>query len=59
MEEEVYTVEVEESRPATDTKPSAGPVYRCIYAKDGLLELPSGIECPWDLFRYLGSNIQL
>ncbi|KAJ1381697.1 Long chain acyl-CoA synthetase 2, partial [Sesbania bispinosa] len=35
---EVYTVKVEEGKPATDGKPSVGPVYRCIYAKDDLLE---------------------
>lgn len=45
-----YSVKVEESRPATDKKPSAGPVYRCIYAKDGLLELPAGLESPWQFF---------
>ncbi|KAJ0076772.1 hypothetical protein Patl1_36299 [Pistacia atlantica] len=28
-----YTVKVEEPRLATGNKPSAGPVYRCIYAK--------------------------
>ncbi|KAF7127008.1 hypothetical protein RHSIM_Rhsim11G0171600 [Rhododendron simsii] len=43
-----YTVKVEESRPATGEKPSAGPVYRCIYAKDGLMELPAGMQSPWD-----------
>lgn len=46
----VYTVEVEGSRPASDGKPSAGAVYRCIYAKDGLLELPVGLDSPWDFF---------
>lgn len=51
---EVYTVKVEEGRPATsDGRPSAGPVYRCIYAKDGLMELPTGLESPWDFFRSL------
>jgi long-chain acyl-CoA synthetase len=48
---DVYSVEVEESRPATDGKPSAGPVYRSIYAKDGLLDLPAGLESPWQFFR--------
>ncbi|XAR59509.1 Long-chain-fatty-acid--CoA ligase [Bertholletia excelsa] len=43
-----YTVKVEDSRPATGDKPSAGPVYRCIYAKDSLLELPEGLHSPWD-----------
>uniref|UniRef100_A0A2N9FY86 AMP-dependent synthetase/ligase domain-containing protein n=1 Tax=Fagus sylvatica TaxID=28930 RepID=A0A2N9FY86_FAGSY len=46
----VYTVKVEDSRPATDQKPSAGPVYRSIYAKDGLLDLPAGLESPWQFF---------
>lgn len=45
-----YTVKVEEGRPATEEKPAAGPVYRCIYAKDGLLELPAGMESPWQFF---------
>ncbi|KAK4562885.1 hypothetical protein RGQ29_005391 [Quercus rubra] len=44
---DIYTVKVEESRPPTAQKPSAGPVYRSIYAKDGLLELPAGLESPW------------
>ncbi|XP_027361388.1 long chain acyl-CoA synthetase 2-like isoform X1 [Abrus precatorius] len=48
---EVYTVKVEEGNPATDGKPSVGPVYRSIFAKDGLLELPSNFESPWDFFR--------
>lgn len=48
---EVYTVKVEDARPATHEKPSAGPVYRCIYAKDSLTELPSHFESPWDFFR--------
>lgn len=50
---ESYTVKVEESRPAVDGKPSAGPVYRCIYAKDGLMEMPVSFESPWDFFRYI------
>jgi len=48
---ETFTVKVEEGRPATDGNPSAGPVYRSIYAKDGLLEVPSDLESPWDFFR--------
>ncbi|KAF5443997.1 hypothetical protein F2P56_036505 [Juglans regia] len=48
--EVMYTVKVEESRPATHQKPSAGPVYRCIYAKDGLLDFPAGLESPWQFF---------
>ncbi|KAL2946323.1 hypothetical protein AAZX31_20G007200 [Glycine max] len=51
LKEEVYTVKVEEGRLATDGKPSVGPVYRSIYAKDGLLEVPSDFKSPWDFFR--------
>ena len=50
-----FIVKVEESRPASDGKPSAGPVYRSIYAKDGLMDLPAGLESPWQFFRYKSS----
>jgi len=50
---DIYTVKVEESRPATAQKPSAGPVYRSIYAKDGLLDLPAGLESPWQFLRFV------
>ncbi|KAL2927530.1 Long chain acyl-CoA synthetase 2 [Bienertia sinuspersici] len=46
----VYSVKVEEARAATESKPSVGAVYRCIYAEDGLTDVPDGVECPWDLF---------
>ncbi|CAN4112304.1 unnamed protein product [Withania somnifera] len=45
-----YTVKVEESQPAADGKPLAGPVYRSIHAKDGLMEMPGRFESPWDFF---------
>ncbi|XP_050231555.1 probable CoA ligase CCL6 [Mercurialis annua] len=45
-----YVVKVEEPRAACDGKPSAGPVYRCIYAKDGLLQVPSELHSPWQFF---------
>lgn len=48
---EVYTVKVAEATPATADRPSAGPVYRCIYAKDGLMELPADLHSPWQFFR--------
>lgn len=46
-----HVVVVEEGRPATADQPSAGPVYRCKYAKDGLLDLPNDLESPWQFFR--------
>ncbi|GER42231.1 long-chain-fatty-acid CoA ligase [Striga asiatica] len=45
-----YLVKVEEARPASDRNPSAGPVYRSIYAKNGLLEVPSQMDSPWHFF---------
>lgn len=48
-----YIVKVEEARPAANGKPSAGPVYRSIYAKDGLMEIPPAMDSPWDFFRYV------
>ncbi|CAO2144450.1 unnamed protein product [Urochloa humidicola] len=47
---EMFTVKVEEATPAVAGRPSAGPVYRSIYAKDGLMELPQDIQSPWDFF---------
>lgn len=44
-------MKVEEGRAAADNgKPSAGAVYRCIYAKDGLMEIPPAFQSPWDFF---------
>ncbi|KAL2254705.1 UNVERIFIED_CONTAM: Long chain acyl-CoA synthetase 2 [Sesamum indicum] len=45
-----YVVKVEDGRGASDGKPSAGPVYRCIYAKDGLLDIPTHFDSPWNFF---------
>ncbi|KAJ7001179.1 hypothetical protein NC653_011574 [Populus alba x Populus x berolinensis] len=42
-----FIVKVEESRPENDGKPSAEPVYKTIYAKDGVMDLPAGLESPW------------
>ncbi|CAD6256684.1 unnamed protein product [Miscanthus lutarioriparius] len=47
---ETFTVKVGEATPAAGGRPSAGPVYRSIYAKDGLMELPQDIQSPWDFF---------
>ncbi|KAL8143536.1 hypothetical protein V2J09_016568 [Rumex salicifolius] len=48
----VYTVKVEEGRQAKKEKPSAGHVYRCIYAKDGLTSAPHPFHSAWDLFSH-------
>ncbi|GAB2293138.1 Long chain acyl-CoA synthetase 4 [Dionaea muscipula] len=46
-----YIVEVEPAKPAKDGRPSMGPAYRSIFAKDGFPELPQGFETCWDVFR--------
>ncbi|KAK9108757.1 hypothetical protein Sjap_016817 [Stephania japonica] len=48
----VYTVKVEEARVATEERPSAGPVYRSIYANNEFTELPDQFNSPWDFFSY-------
>lgn len=50
MEKTMYTVKVGEATPAAGGRPAAGPVYRSIYAKDGLMQLPQEIHSPWDFF---------
>ncbi|RLM58989.1 long chain acyl-CoA synthetase 2 [Panicum miliaceum] len=47
---EMFTVKVGEAAPAGGGRPAAGPVYRSVYAKDGLMELPQNVQSPWDFF---------
>ncbi|CAO2819208.1 unnamed protein product [Amaranthus hypochondriacus] len=46
-----YIYEVEPSKPEQDGKPSVGPVYRSIFAKDGFPQPPPGMNTCWDIFR--------
>ncbi|XP_078428224.1 long chain acyl-CoA synthetase 4-like [Wolffia australiana] len=46
-----YLVEVENGIPASGDRPSAGPTYRSIFAKDGFPEPEAGVDTCWDLFR--------
>lgn len=46
-----HIVEVEKAVLAKDGKPSRGPVYRSIYAKDGFPPPIPGLENCWDVFR--------
>lgn len=48
----MFTVKVGEAAPAGGDRPAAGPVYRSVYAKDGLMELPHDVQSPWDYFRF-------
>ena len=58
MDKTVYTVKVGEATPAAGGRPAAGPVYRSIYAKDGLMRLPQEIHSPWDFFRFVHGSWQ-
>ncbi|KAL8138952.1 hypothetical protein V2J09_004953 [Rumex salicifolius] len=51
MADKRYIVEVEAGVPAEEGKPSKGPVYRSIFAKDGFPQPPPGMETCWDIFR--------
>ncbi|KAK1276665.1 Long chain acyl-CoA synthetase 4 [Acorus gramineus] len=46
-----YIVEVEKAKPEREGKPSAGPAYRSLFAKDGFPEPVEGMETCWDVFR--------
>ncbi|XP_031124946.1 long chain acyl-CoA synthetase 4-like [Ipomoea triloba] len=51
MAEDKFIVQVEPAKPATDGKPSVGPVYRSVFAKDGFPAPIEGLDCCWDIFR--------
>ncbi|KAI3468613.1 hypothetical protein Pfo_025276 [Paulownia fortunei] len=51
MAKQRFIVEVEPSKPAKDGKPSIGPVYRSIFAKDGFPAPTPGLDSCWDIFR--------
>ncbi|KAG6388219.1 hypothetical protein SASPL_153418 [Salvia splendens] len=51
MAKDKYIVEVEPGKPAKDGKPSTGPVYRSIFAKDGFPAPIPGLDSCWDIFR--------
>ena len=57
QEEAVYTVKVEGGKEGADGRPSVGPVYRGIYAEDGLVGLEPGMESPWQFFRSLSLSL--
>ncbi|XP_004143868.1 long chain acyl-CoA synthetase 4 [Cucumis sativus] len=46
-----YLVQVEEAKDATAGRPSVGPVYRSIFAKDGFPPPVQGLDTCWDIFR--------
>ena len=46
-----FIVEVEPAVEAKDGKPSLGPVYRSVFAKDGFPPPIDGLDSCWDVFR--------
>lgn len=52
MAKEKYIVEVEPGKPANDGKPSIGPVYRSVFAKDGFPAPTPRLDSCWDIFRF-------
>ncbi|KAJ4849497.1 Long chain acyl-CoA synthetase 4 [Turnera subulata] len=46
-----YVIEVEKGKEATGDRPSVGPVYRSVFAKDGFPPPVPGMESCWDIFR--------
>lgn len=46
-----FIVEVEPAKEACDGKPSMGPVYRSLFAKDGFPPPIEGLDSCWDIFR--------
>ncbi|KAK8484320.1 hypothetical protein V6N13_123983 [Hibiscus sabdariffa] len=51
MAETNYLIEVEEGKVASDGQPSAGPVYRSSFAKNGFPAPIPEMESCWDIFR--------
>ncbi|PHU09714.1 Long chain acyl-CoA synthetase 5 [Capsicum chinense] len=45
-----YVVEVEKAKEGRNGRPSRGPVYRNVLAKDGFRPLSHGLESCWDIF---------
>ncbi|KAH7862682.1 hypothetical protein Vadar_008074 [Vaccinium darrowii] len=51
MAQRKFLIEVEPAKEAKDGRPSIGPVYRSIFAKDGFPEPIEGMDSCWDIFR--------
>ncbi|KAG9143162.1 hypothetical protein Leryth_021368 [Lithospermum erythrorhizon] len=51
MATEKLIVEVEAGKEGKDGKPSTGPVYRSLFAKDGFPPPIPGLDSCWDIFR--------
>jgi long-chain acyl-CoA synthetase len=50
-EQKRFIIEVEKAKEATEDRPSRGPAYRSIFAKDGFPAPIQGLDSCWDVFR--------
>jgi len=50
-EMKVFAAKVEDGREGRDGKPSVGPVYRNLLAKNGFPPTDPNINTTWDIFR--------
>ncbi|KAL2543740.1 Long chain acyl-CoA synthetase 4 [Forsythia ovata] len=51
MADKRFIIEVEPAKQANDGKPSMGPAYRSVFAKDGFPVPIPGLDSCWDIFR--------
>ncbi|KAI8546209.1 hypothetical protein RHMOL_Rhmol07G0099400 [Rhododendron molle] len=51
MAQRKFLIEVEPAKEAKDGRPSVGPVYRSVFAKDGFPAPIVGMDSCWDIFR--------
>ncbi|XP_054824239.1 long chain acyl-CoA synthetase 4-like [Prosopis cineraria] len=51
MAQKRYIVDVEKAKEETEGRPSVGPVYRSVFAKDGFPPPIEGLDSCWDVFR--------
>ncbi|XP_058224234.1 long chain acyl-CoA synthetase 4-like [Rhododendron vialii] len=51
MAQRKFLIEVEPAKEAKDGRPSIGPVYRSVFAKDGFPAPIIGMDSCWDIFR--------
>lgn len=53
MAQKMFVVQVEEAKKPGGGRPSVGPIYRNVLAKDGFRPPAAGIESCWDMFRWV------
>lgn len=51
MAQKRFIIEIEKALEGMDGRPSRGPVYRSIFAKDGFPPPVEGMDSCWDIFR--------